>query len=55
MSATDLDKLLNVDVEGWLAEVPSIREHFAKFGDRLPEPLKLAVDGLEQRLRAAKA
>ena len=55
MSAADLDKLLNVDVEGWLAEVPSIREHFAKFGDRLPEPLKLAVDGLEQRLRAAKA
>ncbi|HET7440701.1 MAG TPA: phosphoenolpyruvate carboxykinase (GTP) [Terriglobales bacterium] len=54
LSATDLEKLLNVDVAGWLEEVPRIREHFAKFGDRLPAGLKQEVDDLEQRLKKAK-
>jgi hypothetical protein len=49
-----LDKLLEVDVEGWLAEIPLIREHFAKFGDHLPEGMKQEVDNLEKRLMAAK-
>ena len=54
ISASDLAKLLSVDVEGWLAEVPRIKEHFAKFGDRLPEGLKREVNDLEQRLNKAK-
>ena len=33
-------KLLEVDIDGWLAEVPLIREHFAKFGTHLPDGLK---------------
>jgi len=49
-----LTQLLNVDVAGWLQEVPRIREHFAKFGDRLPKGLSDEVDALEQRLKAAK-
>jgi phosphoenolpyruvate carboxykinase (GTP) len=49
-----LAKLLNVDVQGWLDEVPRIKEHFAKFGDRLPKGLKDELAGLEQRLKAAK-
>ena len=49
-----LAKLLNVDVQGWLDEVPRIKEHFAKFGDRLPKGLHDEVAGLEQRLKAAK-
>jgi phosphoenolpyruvate carboxykinase (GTP) len=52
--AASLDKLLEVDVDGWLAEVPSIREHFAKFGSHLPQGMKQEIDKLEQRLRAAK-
>ena len=52
--AENMRKLLSVDVPGWLAEVPSIREHFAKFGDRLPKGMKEEVDGLEQRLKTAK-
>ncbi len=52
--AADVAKLLSVDVEGWLAEVPSIKEHFAKFGDRLPQGLNVEVKALEDRLRAAK-
>jgi phosphoenolpyruvate carboxykinase (GTP) len=54
MPAADLAKLLNVDVDGWLAEIPRIREHFAKFGDRLPSGLAAEVDALEQRLNTAK-
>ena len=37
LSPENMQKLLSVDIPGWLAEVPSIREHFAKFGDRLPK------------------
>ena len=50
----DLDELLKVDVDGWLAEIPSIREHYAKFGDKLPARLSRELDALEQRLQAAK-
>src|SRR5712692_1901511 len=51
--AANLAKLLSVDVDGWLAEVPLIKEHFAKFRNHLPEALNREVAGLEQRLRAA--
>ncbi|HWZ83292.1 MAG TPA: phosphoenolpyruvate carboxykinase (GTP) [Terriglobales bacterium] len=54
LPADRVAKLLNVDVEGWLGEVPKIREHFAKFGDRLPQGLNQEVNDLEQRLRNAK-
>ena len=50
----DLEKLLRVDVDGWLAEVPLIKDHFAKFGSRLPEGMKQEIAALEQRLQAAK-
>jgi phosphoenolpyruvate carboxykinase (GTP) len=54
ISPANLQKLLSVDVEGWLAEVPLIREHFARFGTHLPKGLSDEVDRLEQRLKAAK-
>ena len=50
----NLAKLLSVDVDGWLAEVPLIREHFAKFGDHLPQGMNDEVDKLEERLKKAK-
>ncbi len=43
-------ELLNVDEAEWKAEVPLIREHYAKFGDRLPSVLAAQVDALEHRL-----
>src|SRR5438132_3725451 len=49
--AISLNKLLEVDVEGWLGEIPKIREFFAGFGDRLPKALKEELTRLEQRLR----
>ncbi|WP_414653818.1 phosphoenolpyruvate carboxykinase (GTP) [Hyphomicrobium sp.] len=42
--------LLKVDVAGWKAELPSIREHFSTFGTRLPAALGDELDALEQRL-----
>jgi len=47
----DLRQLLSVDVDGWLAEIPLIREHFAKFGTHLPEELNREVEELDHRLR----
>jgi phosphoenolpyruvate carboxykinase (GTP) len=49
----NLTELLSVDTNGWLAEVPSIKEHFAKFGSHLPKGLQDEVAGLEQRLQKA--
>ncbi len=46
----DLDTLLAVDTEGWKDAVPQIREHFSRFGDRLPAELNAAVDELEAAL-----
>ena len=54
LPASNIANLLGVDVEGWLAEIPLIREHFARFGKRLPEGLNREVDELEERLRTAK-
>jgi phosphoenolpyruvate carboxykinase (GTP) len=54
LPAAKMAELLSVDVEGWLAEVPLIKEHFAKFGSRLPKGLQDEIAGLEQRLKSAK-
>src|SRR5579872_5254356 len=50
VSAHDLAELLSVDVDEWRAEVPLLREHYARFGDRLPVELSEQVDSLERRL-----
>ena len=49
-----VEELLSVDIDGWLAEVPLIKEHFAQFGIHLPEGLNLELKALEERLLAAK-
>ena len=46
----DLERILAVDTDGWKGAVPQIREHFARFGDRLPAQLTKAVDQLEAAL-----
>jgi phosphoenolpyruvate carboxykinase (GTP) len=43
-------QLLEVDPEGLKEELPSIHEHFAKFGDRLPQELRAQLRALEQQL-----
>jgi len=49
----DLDTILSVDIDGWKSAVPQIREHFARFGDRLPAALNVEVDTLEAKLADA--
>ena len=44
-------ELLNVDAEEWLREIDSIREHYARFGERLPTALSEELEALETRLR----
>ena len=44
-------ELLNVDVEEWLNEIESIREHYARFEETLPEVLSDELAALEARLR----
>ena len=50
VSPEDMTELLRVDTEGWRAEVPLIREYYARFGDRLPPALSDQADTLERRL-----
>jgi len=51
MAPANLAKLLSVDKEGWLAELPLINQFFDTFGDRLPRALKDEVARLEERLK----
>ncbi len=48
----DVKELLEVDVDGWLAEIPLIREYYQQFGVRLPATLSSELDALEARLRS---
>jgi len=50
----DEQELLRVDPQHWLQQVPAYREHYAKFGDKLPQRLADQLDQLEQRLKAAQ-
>jgi phosphoenolpyruvate carboxykinase (GTP) len=50
----DVAQLLSVDVDGWLEELPQIRQHYARFGDRLPAELARELDALEEALEAGK-
>jgi phosphoenolpyruvate carboxykinase (GTP) len=54
LDGEDLRQLLSVDHEGWLSEVPMIREYYAQFGAKMPKELVGELDGLERRLRAER-
>ncbi|MBW3536998.1 MAG: phosphoenolpyruvate carboxykinase (GTP) [Actinobacteria bacterium] len=50
LSAEKLEEVVAVDPEEWRAEVADIEEHFATFGDRLPDALSDELKALEKRL-----
>jgi phosphoenolpyruvate carboxykinase (GTP) len=54
LNGNALDVLTTVDVEGWLAEIPLIREFYAKFGGVMPAELVAELDRLEERLLTAR-
>jgi len=50
ISPEALRELLTVDEEALKAELTQVREHLAKFGDRLPDEVRKQFDALEERL-----
>jgi phosphoenolpyruvate carboxykinase (GTP) len=54
VSDDTIDKLMDVDTEGWLGECQNIREFYAKFGKKLPDSLMNELTELEQRLRISE-
>ena len=55
VSGADLEELLRVDIEAWLAEVPGIREYYETFEGRVPKELVGEVEALQQRLESARS
>jgi phosphoenolpyruvate carboxykinase (GTP) len=46
----DLEAILRFEAQQWSDEIPAIREHLAKFGDRLPGALQAELDKLASQL-----
>jgi phosphoenolpyruvate carboxykinase (GTP) len=45
-----MQHLLEVDPDEWKQQLPQMKEHYAKFGDRLPDELRAQLEALEERL-----
>ncbi|MCL2127783.1 MAG: phosphoenolpyruvate carboxykinase (GTP) [Treponema sp.] len=51
VGAETMAELCSVDIEGWKKEIDEIRkEHYPKFGDRLPKELYAELDIIEKKL-----
>ena len=48
----DMAELTRADAEAWTRELPAIRAHYEKFGDRLPQGLRDELAALEKRLES---
>ena len=54
LSDEEIDQLLRVEIEGWLAEIPMIEAYYKTYLDRLPAELTEELDKLKNRLETAK-
>jgi len=50
MDEAKMAKVLEVNDDDWKAEVALIEDHYARFGDYLPEELTAELNGLKERL-----
>jgi phosphoenolpyruvate carboxykinase (GTP) len=50
ISKADMAELLAVDADEWSVQLPQIQQHYAGFGDALPEELRRQLAVLETRL-----
>jgi phosphoenolpyruvate carboxykinase (GTP) len=48
-----MDELMKVDPEEWRIQLPQMQQHFASFGDKLPDELRAQLDALGERLERA--
>jgi phosphoenolpyruvate carboxykinase (GTP) len=55
ISKEAIEELLRVDADTWSEEIEGVRSFFAKFGDRLPEPLRAELDRTAGRLQRSAA
>jgi phosphoenolpyruvate carboxykinase (GTP) len=53
IDSDDVAQLLRVDIEGWLHELPLVRDYYRKFGDHLPKELIAELETMRDRLKAA--
>jgi phosphoenolpyruvate carboxykinase (GTP) len=53
LSDAALERLLEVDPEEWKVQLPQMHQHYAQFGDTLPDELRAQLEGLERRLESA--
>jgi phosphoenolpyruvate carboxykinase (GTP) len=53
LSPATLEALLTVDPDNVRDELPQVREHLARFGDRLPSEVRKHFELLERRLQRA--
>src|SRR5215208_2517887 len=49
VSAEDLEEVLAVDPDAVRQQLPQVKEHLARFGDRLPAELQAQLEALERR------
>jgi phosphoenolpyruvate carboxykinase (GTP) len=52
VSTEAMQELLAVDAAGWKQQLPQMHEHYAEFGEKLPQALRDQLQTLEDRLRA---
>jgi phosphoenolpyruvate carboxykinase (GTP) len=50
ISESEIAELLAVDPAEWKVELPAIHQHFARFGEHLPDELHEQLADLERRL-----
>ena len=48
----NMAKILSVNIDGWMDNVSRIKNHFEKFGDKLPKELAEELHWMELRLKA---
>jgi GTP-dependent phosphoenolpyruvate carboxykinase len=53
MDTTEVDALLEVNVDEWITELNLIASHYEGLGERLPEEMTRQLERLSQRLKAA--
>jgi phosphoenolpyruvate carboxykinase (GTP) len=46
----EMSELLTVDPDAVREQMPQLREHLARFGDRLPDAIRSQLEALESRL-----
>ncbi len=50
VSDEQMAQLFEVDPEEWAIQLPQLKQHYATFGDSLPEALRMQLEQLEERL-----